>query len=297
MMADVRSTRQLRADGMDARALRRAVGEGSVKRVRRGAYRPAGEIGLLDEHRRLVEATIGEVQPGTVVSHASAAVLHGLVVRQGALRRVHLTRHGRGRRNQTVHVHPAPLLDQERTSVRGIPVTTMARTLADLGRSEELRWAVAGLDDALRRDLTSPADLAVAVERARGLPGIHGLRAAIALADARCESVGESLCRVAFHQWGLPAPVLQHEVNDGRGLVGRVDMAWPEHKVLVEFDGKVKYSSLVRPGETPSEVVWREKRREDRLRALGWQVVRVTWDEIFSAPEAVCRRVAAALWR
>ena len=51
-------------------------------------------------------------------------------------------------------------------------------------------------------------------------------------------------------------------------VVGVADMAWPEHGVLGEFDGKVKYGRLLLPGESPGDAVFREKRREDEMRRL-----------------------------
>jgi len=56
--------------------------------------------------------------------------------------------------------------------------------------------------------------------------------------------------------------------------VGRSDFGWEEQRTLGEFDGRVKYGRLLRPGETAADTVYREKRREDALRDQGWQLVR-----------------------
>lgn len=68
--------------------------------------------------------------------------------------------------------------------------------------------------------------------------------------------------------------------DEGGALVGRADGGYLDCGVLLEFDGKIKYESLLRPGESASDAVVREKQREEALTALGWLVVRVTWAEL-----------------
>jgi len=85
-------------------------------------------------------------------------------------------------------------------------------------------------------------------------------------------------------------------VYDRRGrLVGRTDFCWEAQRTLGEFDGKAKYGALVKPGQRPEDVVYREKRREDALRDLDLKVVRWTWDELdgFVAPAERLRRAFA----
>jgi very-short-patch-repair endonuclease len=71
-------------------------------------------------------------------------------------------------------------------------------------------------------------------------------------------------------------------------LVGRVDFILRGTKVIIEVDGKVKYAS----GDP--EVLWREKKREDALRALGYIVVRITWADL-ERPGAVVAKLRTAL--
>jgi hypothetical protein len=79
----------------------------------------------------------------------------------------------------------------------------------------------------------------------------------------------------------VPAPDLQREIFDERHLlVGRSDFCWEEQQTLGEFDGRIKYGRLLKPGESISDAVYAEKIREDRLRDLGWQVVRWTWSDL-----------------
>jgi hypothetical protein len=101
---------------------------------------------------------------------------------------------------------------------------------------------------------------------------------AVEFADGRAESPDESRSRVAIARCGLPVPILQHRFEIAGGA--RVDFWWPEHGTVGEFDGRVKYGRLLRPGQDPAEVLWEEKRREDALRDTGASVVRWVWDEI-----------------
>jgi hypothetical protein len=103
------------------------------------------------------------------------------------------------------------------------------------------------------------------------------------------ESPGESLSRVVFFEEGLPMPQLQAELFDGATKIATVDFLWPEQGTVGEFDGEFKYGRLVGPGETPADVMVREKRREDAVRDLGLQMTRWVWEEIFTRTVLVGR--------
>ena len=113
------------------------------------------------------------------------------------------------------------------------------------------------------------------VEAAAGRHGVGQARTAAALIDVGSESPGESFSRVRFWRWRLPTPTLQYVVRDLHGaFVARGDFGWPELGTIGEFDGKSKYGpELLKPGQTVREAVLAEKRREERMRELGWQVV------------------------
>ena len=99
-----------------------------------------------------------------------------------------------------------------------------------------------------------------------------------------------------FHLARLPTPELQFSVftHDGR-FVGRSDFGWPEFGVLGEFDGKSKYGELLRkPGQSAEQVLVAEKRREDRLRELGWMVIRWMWQDLM-CPESLIGRLPEGL--
>jgi predicted transcriptional regulator of viral defense system len=144
---DILLTRTLRDQGFDDRELRKMRRDGTLVSVRRGAYvreRPA-ERTPDDEHRELVFATAPQLHDAAVISHGSAAVLHGLPTWPTAIDRVHVTRNRNsgGNRRAVVQVHAAPLTEMHITTIDGVPVTSLARTVLDLCRTVPIEQAVA----------------------------------------------------------------------------------------------------------------------------------------------------------
>jgi hypothetical protein len=104
----------------------------------------------------------------------------------------------------------------------------------------------------------------------------------MALLDPRSESPGESVSRVRLHEDGLPAPELQQDIYDENGrFIARVDFCWKERRTIGEFDGKIKYGKLRKPGQSLEDAIYAEKLREDAIRDLGWQVVRWIWADLY----------------
>ena len=132
--------------------------------------------------------------------------------------------------------------------------------------------------------------------RQRGWPGVPRARQVGRLLHGLADSPGESVSRVRCWQAGLPTPTLQYVICRHGVEIARCDFGWEEQRTLGEFDGKIKYGRLLRPGETAQDVVYREKLREDALRDLGWQVVRWTWSELYQ-PGVVADRIRRAFDR
>ena len=90
----------------------------------------------------------------------------------------------------------------------------------------------------------------------------------------------------------------QFQVYDADGVLrGTCDWGWPEQEHLGEFDGRVKYGRLLRPGQAPGDVVFAEKKREDQLRELtGWSMTRLTWDDL-NRPRLTGQRLQRRLRR
>jgi predicted transcriptional regulator of viral defense system len=282
--------------------LARAVRRQELIRLQRGAYLEA-PVSLPVEtearHALAVVATVAGLRLPGVVSHASAAVLHGLPVWRLPLDRVHVLRPppAAGSGSLRVHLHVARLPDEEVTVVRDVPVTSVTRTVVDVARTASFESAVVLADRALRLGETSRGELTACLAR---MGGVHGARRAarvLAFADRLSESVGESRSRVLLHRLGLPVPDLQVRVlRSDRSLIGRCDFGWEDQRTVAEFDGRLKYGRLLRPGQSPGDVVFEEKRREDELRDHRWEVARWTWDEL-DHPRVIEQRVRRAFAR
>ncbi|MFC7619918.1 type IV toxin-antitoxin system AbiEi family antitoxin domain-containing protein [Microlunatus sp. GCM10028923] len=297
-MSEVVMARQLAARGYRPSEIARLVRRGELTRIRRGGYVTEEADGERDRHRRLIDATLRLSSTDVVVSHLSAGVLHGLPIFRDTLKRVDLTRSGRsgGYVRRAVHLHVGPLTTADRVILDGRPVTSLARTVVDVARRLPERRAVALADAALTRGLLVDQAAAV-VGGLGGHTGIGRARRVLEFADGRSESVGESEGRVVMAVAGLPRPTLQYEVHDEHGeFVARCDYAWVEQRTLGEFDGLIKYGRLLKPGETSSDVIVAEKLREDALRDLGWEVVRLIWSDL-SRPAQLAARVRRAFTR
>ncbi|WP_129336917.1 hypothetical protein [Cellulomonas endophytica] len=277
-----------------------AARAGQLVRVRRGWYVGARTWEAATASARAVwsaQAVCADL-PGAVVSHTSAALVWRLPVLGGRDDRVEVlvppaqsTRDAAGVRRRVVADVGDPV------ATHGLRLTRPGRTVVDLARTRGVENGTAAADEALRRGLTTTDELWSELERAGRGRGARAARQSVLWADAAAESVGESLSRVRILQAGLPAPVLQHEVRDPAGLVGRVDFWWPHLRLVGEFDGRTKYGADVADRRAPHDRLWHEKLREDRLRRLGLQVVRWTWDDAWDGARLVALLIGAGLAR
>lgn len=299
-MDDIVLTRTLLQQGLDRRDINRLRRREELLLVRRGAYarEPLGDATASETHRRIIAATVPQLDDGAVVALGSAAALHQLPLWPAAVGKVHIIRdrRGGGQRRSVVQVQGAPLTADDITVVAGIPVTSLARTVLDLAPALPMEQAVAAGDRALAHGL-DPHLLELGLARMERWPGVRQARRTVAFLDARSESAGESVSRVGFARDGLPAPEPQRNIYgpDGR-LVARVDFCWDEQRTVGEFDGKEKYGRLLKPGQLVADVLFAEKVREDALRDLGWQVVRWIWADLYR-PGVVRDRLLRAFAR
>lgn len=157
-------------------------------------------------------------------------------------------------------------------------MTSAVRTAVDLACEFGFRSGVVAMDWLLATGLERDAFFA-ALDRRSSRFGVSAALAAAEFADARAESPGESVARAAVFEAGFVVPELQHVLTDSDGTM-RLDFWWPTVRVAGEFDGRIKYSPEFVPGVDPSEVVWREKRREDRVRRQADGVVRLVWSDL-----------------
>ncbi|MGY2082589.1 type IV toxin-antitoxin system AbiEi family antitoxin domain-containing protein [Blastococcus sp. SYSU DS0539] len=240
----LRLRRDAVAEGWSDDELARAVRAGELSRLRRGAYVDAViPAAPAARHALLVAATVAQLRRPAVVSHQSAAVLLGLPLWGVALDRVHVTRPpgSWSDRSAVLCCHVARIRDDELVDVGGVPVTGPVRTMLDLARSLPHEAAVVALDAALHRDLLAHDQLRARLFDIAGSPGARSAARAVAAADARSESVGESRSRVILQRWQLAPSALQFEIRSGSGgLVARTDFAWEDAGLVGEFDGRVK---------------------------------------------------------
>jgi hypothetical protein len=285
-MTEILRTSELLAQGYEKAEVQRLVRQGALRQVRRGAYVRAEvtpePTSAEESHQLLVSAVALQALSDGVISHASAAVLHGLPVWNGAIARVHVTR-GRStgaRRRADIEVHSATLPPAHVTTLAGVRTTSLARTVADLGRTQGFAQAVAAGDRAVTLGLDF-GDLDEVLQSMQQWPGVRQARRVADFLDGRSESAGESVSRVRLWEQGLPFPIPQREIFDSRGLlIGRVDFCWEDRRTVGEFDGRVKYGRLLKPGQRLEDVLFAEKLREDALRDAGWQVVRWIWPDL-----------------
>jgi hypothetical protein len=154
----------------------------------------------------------------------------------------------------------------------GVRVTTAVRTAWEIATLETVTTAVVLLDAMVRHSKLSGGDLTEAglahhVRSRRGRWGSRKADVVVPLVDGRAMSPPESRLRVACHFAGLPEPVPQYEVVVAGVVLGHVDLAWPEARLVVEYEGEYHFDGLQ---------IARDDHRYERLVAAGWRVVRLS---------------------
>jgi len=277
--------------GHDDKTIRRSLKVGAWVRIRNGSYTfPDLWAAHDDLSKHLVtgQAVANKMRPHVALSHTTAAAAHGFAMWRPTLTPIHVTRldGGAGRTEAGVQHHEGFCIDDDVMELAGYTVVRPARAALEAASLTDPEGGLIILDSALHAGVLE-AELADAFSLLTSWPHSRGLQVTLRMASGKAESPGESRSRYFFYMHGLPAPELQWHVYDETGLLrGVTDFAWPEHRLLGEFDGRVKYGRLLRPGEQPGDAVFREKVREDLLRRLtGWRMVRLVWSDL-SRPAA-----------
>jgi very-short-patch-repair endonuclease len=271
------SRAQLRALGRSDGAVDGWVRSGRLHRIHRGVY-AVGHRALTDEGRWL--AAVLACGPGAVLSHRSAAALWGI---RPAPRKVEVTV-GRSRRGTAgVVVHRARSLPPgDVARRRGVPTTTLPRTIADLAdvlSEGELARAVHQAEIAHALDAES---LARAARGANGRRGAGRLARAMAAGPDRTRSELERRLLALCDEHGLPRP----EVNETvAGL--EADFVWRGERVVAETDGWA-YHGTRRAFE-------RDRERDQALTRAGYRPLRFTHRQVVESPAAVAATLRAAL--
>jgi hypothetical protein len=293
--------REAIAVGYTDRDLTIAVRRGIVTRVRHGAYVASATWAAADveqRHRIRTVAVVLTHGDRVALSHTTAAVHHGLRLWNANLERIHVLRldGGPSRVCGDIVYHAAGWGPDDICESRGLLVTSPARAAVEAASLHAVESGLVILDSAIDLRVATPQELAGVFESMTGWPRSQRLQVAIRLMRPGAQSVGETRTRHLCWVHGLPEPELQYEVHDSRGvLIGTTDFAWPEHGLLGEFDGRVKYGRLLKPGEEPGDVVFREKCREDALREVtDYRMVRFIWVDLDVA-RATAARIRSAL--
>jgi hypothetical protein len=260
--------------GWTDRELAAACRHGMLRHIRHGAYAPSSTYDAASEAERhlvLARAALSRQRGAVALTGISAAAAHRLSVFGHDLTNAELVRLDSGSSRHEVRTRHHVVRDDIAKHiglVDGIPVTSPARTVWEVAVRSSLEAGVATADSALRLYPQLGDELTALGPTFASRPGSRRAREVLRLADGRSDSPGESYSRVTFHRFGVPMPELQHTVHDADGqVVGICDFYWEYDHHVGEFDGKIKYGRLLRSGESPGDAVFREKRREDRVRA------------------------------
>ncbi len=280
-----------------ARKLSRQVKRNELVRVRRGLYLPQGtwiQMKPWEQFRMRIQAVHDAAAQPPLFTVQSSAQVWGLPlisVPNDVETIVRRTGSG-GRSRNGVRRYPGDPGSMRIFRVEGLLVTSKVQTARDIAVRLPFGPALAVMDRLLcpkplpgeRRLIPIVAtaeDVEALTEQLPSLTARRRVLRVLAAADSSSGSPGESLSRAVILRLGFPAPQLQHELRDSQGRIGFGDFYWPEHGLVGEFDGWVKFSrAAYLSGKLPEDVLKEEKIREDRIRATGLRVVRWMWPQV-----------------
>lgn len=257
---------QLRAAGLSRSAVERWAAQGRLVRLYSGVF-AVGHAALTSHGRRM--ACVLAAGPGACLTDRSAAGLHGLLVDRRAVVDV-ATPRGGARNRASFVAHRRNLRSGEVTTVDGIPVTTVERTLLDVaatGRPSDLTKALERAEELRVLDLRKLRDQ---IKRSRGQRGVARLRVAVdALepSDPRLirSWLEQGVLRL-IRQHGLPEPQVNLWLFEWE-----VDLHWPDLRVAIELDGWQSHRTKAARD--------RDLDRDLGLELRGYETHRISWDQ------------------
>lgn len=299
--AGVFATADALAAGIDRNSIGPRLRTGEWHRLRYGVY-TTGATWRAHEatgstHRLECAAVLRRLGRETaVISGTSAARLHGLIVPRTAPEVVALTDPDQFRTGRAYAVSQAMLPAVDVVDIGGLPTTSLARTLADVGREWELADTVVAMDDALSDGRLTLDDLRAATLAQTHWRNCGRAARAVSLSRVGAHSAHETLSRLGLVAAGLPEPLLQQAVYVGTRLVAVLDMLLEGQRVFAECDGFVK---LAEPwgDQTPAQKLWAEKQRQDTLLDLDLLGVRIIPADVRSGLAAKAHRLQHLLDR
>ncbi|MGQ5264312.1 hypothetical protein ACTWLT_26550 [Micromonospora sp. ZYX-F-536] len=272
-----------------------AVSRGLLTRndLRSSAWRPLFRDVYADTRVRVTHrircAAVGRwlIPPGAAIAGRAAAALFGCATPgQSEPLDVLVPRETRIGPTAGLRVHHGEIDPGDTVDWAGVTVTSPARTCWDLARWLQVVEAVVVIDALLSSRLTDVPTLREYALSRVGRRGWRSLLRAIDLADAGAESPQESRTRVRLVLAGLPRPQTQWIVTDQGRFVARLDLAWPQFKVAVEYDGL---------WHDDPEQFHRDRRRLNRLLGGEWIVLHATAKRLREDFDGFLAEVRAAL--
>lgn len=274
---------QLLAGGVSGKTIDHLVAIGHLHVVHLGVY-AVGHPAITDSGRCMAAALAGG--EGALIGHRSSAIRWGIDRGPAQTWTDVLVPRGRCRRRRGIVFHRTRFLpDEDRSSVDGIPVTSIARTLRDSARSSGPIRLRRLFDEADRLGLLDRADLRQVLDRSAGHCGIRPLYLLLDRFDAPPPRTRSPLEHRFFRIWeaaGLPTP----ETNVR--LCGfEVDCLWRREKVVVELDGQAFHHTGV--------ALELDDMKDGKLEHNGYLVLRFNYRDVFERPDWVVEQVRSAL--
>ena len=270
------SVAQLLDAGLTRRAVEHRLERGWLLRMHRGVYL----VGPLESPLARCMAAVLAVGPDAAVSHGSAAAVRGVRRADGAVD-VMVARSGpRSRPGIRVH-HTADLPPEDVTHHRGLPVTSIERTLLDLATTLTPHDLERAVEQAQISGLTTHAKLVDSLTRRRPSRGVAALRAAMRHEPQLTRSEAERRFLRLVREARLPEPAVNTRVGGYE-----VDFLWPSRRLIVEIDGYGYHSSRA--------AFERDRARDVELQGRGYRILRFTPRRVADEPVAVIAAVAAA---
>lgn len=270
-----------------------AAGAVTARQLKSGLYRRLfhnvyADPAIPADHRLFVLAAMLIIPDDAVIAGRSAAAWYDApFARAGDPVLVVVPRQSSWRGPRGLRVHRSEVAAHEIRTIDDaeglIRLTTPLRTAWDIATLETTAHAVALLDGMIRGGHLDEEPL-----RRMTRPGRWRnarVSKVMPLVDGRSQSPPESWVRVACVRAGLPKPVPQFTVRAAGRWLGEVDLAWPEHRLIVEYEGPHHFDEL--------QIV-RDDRRYAQFVAAGWRVIRLSVIDLHDM-DAVIARIAAAL--
>jgi len=278
------SRAQLLELGFEPGAIGRRLRAGRLHQVHRGVYAVGHRV--LSREARWMAAVLA-CGTGAVLSHRSAAALWGML--NPGSHAIEVTTPRKRRSRGAIHRHFSVLPADEVTTERGIPVTTVPRTLFDLAATSTADVVEHALRESEYRrlhDRLSLPDLLARYPRRRGAPTVReALRRRRDLPAGRARSWLELEFLPFLRRNGLPRPQLNVWLEVGGRRI-QVDCLWPGD-VIVELDGFAAHGT---------RVAFREDRARDRrLRVAGYGVIRVAAEQLEDEPDEIAADLRALI--